>query len=82
MLREKGELDAAAAAMGDAVAVVTETLGAENMHTLMIEAQAAHLSLKRTGDAGSLKEVVAKMEAALGAQHQYTRKYAKVVEAL
>ena len=82
VLREKGELSAASAELGDTVAVAAEVLGPEHMFTLRIEVQAARLGLAHTGDAAPLREVVKRMETVLGATHQYTKKYAKVVQEL
>ena len=81
-LREKGELDAATAAMGDTVLYINEVLGPDHMVTLRIEAQAARLAQARTGDATYLRDVVRRMVASLGQEHQYTRKYVEVLDGL
>ena len=80
LLREKGDLDAATAELGDAVAVANEVLGAAQINTLIIEAQAAHITLARSGDAEPLREVVARMREALGEESFQTRKYAAVLD--
>ena len=79
--RERGDLDAASTTLGDAAAMAAEVLGPNHRETLVIEAKIAHLALARDGLVAPLKEVAAHMEAALGAAHPYTRKYAAVVAA-
>ena len=82
ILREKGEFDAATAALADTVAVVTEIRGPEHLQTLKVEGQSARIVLAKTGDADPLKDVVKRMEKVLGKEHHYTKRFAKVVEAL
>ena len=76
-----GDLDAAFAAMGDAPAVAREVLGAEHVGTLITEAKAARIEVARGAPAAeaALRAVVARMAAALGAEHPQTRKYAALV---
>ena len=81
MQRERSDLDAASATLGDAAAVAAEVLGFNHLVTLVIEAKAAHLALARDGCVVPLEAVVARMEAALGAVHPQTRKYAAAVAA-
>ena len=45
LLRERGQLDAASAELGDAVAVATEVVGADHRTTLKLTGQAARLTL-------------------------------------
>ena len=47
----------------------------------MLEAKAARLALARTADAAPLRAAVGRMEAALGAEHKETRKYAEALAA-
>ena len=68
--------------MGDVVSVSIEVLGPTHSTTLVLEAKVARISLARSGDATPLRDVVQRMEAALGAEHQQTRKYAGVLQAL
>ena len=82
LLRERGELDAAHFEMGDALALATAALGASHADTLVLAAKAARIFLARTGDEAPLRDVVRRMETALGVQHQQLQKYAAVVHAL
>ena len=74
-----GELDTASATLGDAVTVASEVLGPTHLETLVIQAKAARITLARTGGAEALREVVRRMEEALGAQHPQTVKYAALL---
>ena len=62
--------------MGDAPEGARETLGADHALTLVSEAKAARIGIALgDADANTLREVVARMEVALGAEHPQTRKY-------
>jgi len=83
LLREKGELHAARRVMGEAPEVARESIGADHITTLVLEAKAARIDIALgDADANALRDVVARMEAALGAEHPQTRKYRAVVSQL
>ena len=69
LLRERGQLDAASAELGDAVAVATEVLGADHRITLKLTGEAARLTLAKTGNVEPLREAVGRLEAVLGKEH-------------
>ena len=79
LLREMGDLGAARRAMGNAPEVARETLGADHANTLAVEAHAARIAIALgEADMTALRDVVARMEAALGAEHPQTRKYSAI----
>ena len=83
LLREKGDLDAAKRTIGEAPEVARETIGADHITTLILEAKAARIRIALgEADTNALREVVASMEAALGAEHPQTRKYSCVINDL
>ena len=82
MLREKGDLSGARRAIGDAPEKARDTLGANHRYTLHIEAQAAHIKIEfGEADANALREIVTRMEEALGLEHPLTRGYSTIVGA-
>ena len=65
--------------MGDVPQVARETMGAVHLVTLVSEAKAARIDIALgDADANVLREVVARMEVALGAEHPQTRKYTAI----
>ena len=61
--------------MGVAPDVAREVLGVDHIATLVLEAQAARIRIALgEADINALREVVARMEAALGAERPQTRK--------
>ena len=83
-LREKGDLDEAAQLLEEAMATANEVLGPTHMYSLVTNAKVGRLVLAQSEgkDATRLKEAVEKMKEVLGADHQQTRKYGKVLEEL
>ena len=80
LLREKGDLDGAQRQMGDAPEVARAVLGEDHEDTLVLDAKAARIEIALgEADATPLRATVARMEAALGAEHRITRKYSKLV---
>ena len=83
-LREKGDLERAAQLLEEAMAAANEVWGPNHMHSLIINAKVGRLVLAQSNGkhATRLKEAVEKMKEVLGADHQQTRKYGKVLEEL
>ena len=63
----------------EAVTTSIEELGADHRETLLIKGKAARLALAVSGDKEPLRAVVERMEAVLGAAHDETAKYKKVL---
>jgi len=82
LLRETGDVNEARRIIGDALEAARDKLemDAPDVQILNLEAQAARIMIA-CGEAGTnaLREVVARMVAALGAGHPRTRKYSKLI---
>ena len=80
LLRETGGLGDAVRVMGDTVEVARSTLGEHHPVTRVSEAKAARIGSSR-GEATAnalLREIVVRMETALGAEHPQTLKYSRI----
>ena len=84
--REQGRLDEAEQELGTLVADASDQWGPQNMDTLEAEAVAARLRHAQpdgaAAGAAELRDVVERMGEFLGAAHQYTVKWQRVLEGM
>ena len=78
-LCDQGHFDDAEYLLSKAAACAREDMDEQHLSRLLIEAKLARVALAARGDAEPLQATVVRIEAALGAEHHKTVKYAAVL---